>query len=221
MTCGRVGSGLIPDFWGKPLWEEVLWPFLDAWDSVRLRTASSQGGTGRMASSSSSSFLKKERRVLRELVRSWQRFWKNIEILEVGQITPHEHVQNRTMEQTVDFVAPLVPSFPPLSSLSPPMPLGMEQTVDIPVLLVMKDIENIRALGEQVERERDSVVLSHHQHHSSLLLSHMQELEMWRILYNQLNNPNLDPKTQDLLVKNTKQIWSVSSQSVKSGKGRE
>ena len=21
-----------------PLWEEVLWPFLDAWDSVRLRT---------------------------------------------------------------------------------------------------------------------------------------------------------------------------------------
>ena len=24
------------------LWEEVLWPFLDAWDSVRLRTTSSQ-----------------------------------------------------------------------------------------------------------------------------------------------------------------------------------
>ena len=32
MTRGRVGSGL-------PLREEVLWPFLDAWDSVRLRTA--------------------------------------------------------------------------------------------------------------------------------------------------------------------------------------
>ena len=25
-----------------PLWEEVLWPFLDAWDSVRLRTTSTQ-----------------------------------------------------------------------------------------------------------------------------------------------------------------------------------
>ena len=42
MTCDRVGSGLIPDLWGKPLWEEVLRPFLDARDSVRLRTASTQ-----------------------------------------------------------------------------------------------------------------------------------------------------------------------------------
>ena len=25
-----------------PLWEEVLWPFLDAWDGVRLRTTSKQ-----------------------------------------------------------------------------------------------------------------------------------------------------------------------------------
>ena len=36
MTCGREGSGLVR---GKPLWRKV-WPFLDAWDSVRLRTAS-------------------------------------------------------------------------------------------------------------------------------------------------------------------------------------
>ena len=41
MTCGRVGSGLVPELWGNPLWEKV-WPFLDAWDSVRLRTASTQ-----------------------------------------------------------------------------------------------------------------------------------------------------------------------------------
>ena len=41
MTCGRVGSGLVPELWGKPLWEKV-WPFLDGWDSVRVRTASTQ-----------------------------------------------------------------------------------------------------------------------------------------------------------------------------------
>ena len=48
-----------------PLWEEVLWPFLDAWDSVRqpLRNGMSQGGTGRMVSFSSS-FLKKEPMVI-------------------------------------------------------------------------------------------------------------------------------------------------------------
>ena len=41
MTCGRVGSSGVPELWGKPLWEKV-WPFLDTWDSVRLRTASTQ-----------------------------------------------------------------------------------------------------------------------------------------------------------------------------------
>ena len=30
MTGDRVVSGLV-----LPLWEEVLWPFLDAWESVR------------------------------------------------------------------------------------------------------------------------------------------------------------------------------------------
>ena len=37
MACHRVVSGLT-----LPLWEEVFWPFLDAWDSVRLRTTSTQ-----------------------------------------------------------------------------------------------------------------------------------------------------------------------------------
>ena len=37
MTSDRVVSDLM-----LPLWEEVLWPFLDAWDSVRLRTSSTQ-----------------------------------------------------------------------------------------------------------------------------------------------------------------------------------
>ena len=37
MTSVRVVSDLM-----LPLWEEVLWPFLDAWDSVRLRTTSAQ-----------------------------------------------------------------------------------------------------------------------------------------------------------------------------------
>ena len=37
MTCGSVGSVLI-----LPLREKVFWLFLDAWDSVRLRTASTQ-----------------------------------------------------------------------------------------------------------------------------------------------------------------------------------
>ena len=43
MTSDRVVSDLF-----LPLWEEVLWSFLDAWDSVRLRTTfrdgMSQGG---------------------------------------------------------------------------------------------------------------------------------------------------------------------------------
>ena len=42
MTCGRVGPDLIPDLWGKALWEEVLCHVLETWDSVRLRTASTQ-----------------------------------------------------------------------------------------------------------------------------------------------------------------------------------
>ena len=36
MTCGREGSGMVPELWGKPLCEKV-WPCLDPWDSVCLR----------------------------------------------------------------------------------------------------------------------------------------------------------------------------------------
>ena len=39
MACFRVGSGVVPELWKKPLCERV-WPYLDPWDSVRLRTAS-------------------------------------------------------------------------------------------------------------------------------------------------------------------------------------
>ena len=38
----QVGLDLIPHLWDKPLCEEVPLPFLDAWDSVRPRTASTQ-----------------------------------------------------------------------------------------------------------------------------------------------------------------------------------
>ena len=37
MTSDRVASDLM-----LLLWEEVLWTFLDAWDSVRLRTTATQ-----------------------------------------------------------------------------------------------------------------------------------------------------------------------------------
>ena len=30
---------MVPEVWDKPLWESV-WPHLDPWDSVRLRTGS-------------------------------------------------------------------------------------------------------------------------------------------------------------------------------------
>ena len=61
MTSDVVVSDLM-----LPLWEEVLWLFLDAWDGVRLPTTASQwnvpGRYGRTATSSSSLLL-------RELVR--------------------------------------------------------------------------------------------------------------------------------------------------------
>ena len=67
MTGDRVVSGLV-----LPLWEEILWPFLDAWDSVRLRTASTQWNvSGRYGPCGELFFflLKKEPLVLSELVR--------------------------------------------------------------------------------------------------------------------------------------------------------
>ena len=55
-----------------PLWEEVLWPFLDAWDSVRLRTASTHWNVpGRYGPCGELFFflLKTEPMVIRELLR--------------------------------------------------------------------------------------------------------------------------------------------------------
>ena len=67
MTSDRVVSDLM-----LSLWEEVLWPFLDAWDSVRLRTTSKQWNVpGRYGPYGEIFFflLKREPMVLRELVR--------------------------------------------------------------------------------------------------------------------------------------------------------
>ena len=67
MACDRVVSDLM-----LLLWKEVLWPFLDVWDSVRLRTTTTQwnvpvryGPYGELFFF----FLEKEPMVLRELVR--------------------------------------------------------------------------------------------------------------------------------------------------------
>ena len=66
MTSDRVSDLMLP------LWEEVLWPFLAAWDSVRLRTTSSQWNVpGRYGPYGELFFflLKEQPMVLRELVR--------------------------------------------------------------------------------------------------------------------------------------------------------
>ena len=66
MACDRVVSDLM-----LPLWEWVLWPFLDAWDSVRLRTVSMHWNVqGRYGPYGELFFLlEKEPMVLRELSR--------------------------------------------------------------------------------------------------------------------------------------------------------
>ena len=67
MTGDRVVSDLM-----LPLWEKVLWPFLDAWDSLRLRTTSSQWNFPRRYGPYGELFfllLKKEPMVVSELVR--------------------------------------------------------------------------------------------------------------------------------------------------------
>ena len=66
MTSDRVVSDLMP-----PLWEEVLLPFLDARDSVRPRTTSTQWNVrGRYGPYGELFFfLLKKATVLRELVR--------------------------------------------------------------------------------------------------------------------------------------------------------
>ena len=64
-----TSDGVVSDL---PLWVEVLWPSLDAWDSVRLRTTATQWNVpGRHGPYGELFFflLKKEPMVLRELVR--------------------------------------------------------------------------------------------------------------------------------------------------------
>ena len=39
MACSCVGTRILQKMWERPFWEGV-WPCLDLWDSVRLRTAS-------------------------------------------------------------------------------------------------------------------------------------------------------------------------------------
>ena len=82
MTSDRVVSDLM-----LPLWEEVFWPFLDAWDSVRIRTTSAQWNVpGRCEQYGELFFflLTKEPMVLRELVR-------------FGPSTPVEAVKARAL----------------------------------------------------------------------------------------------------------------------------
>ena len=67
MAIERVVSDMM-----LPLWEEVLWPFLDAWDSVRLRTTGAEWNVPRRHRPCGELFffvLKQEPIVLRELVR--------------------------------------------------------------------------------------------------------------------------------------------------------
>ena len=39
MASGQKGPGIVPKMWESQFWEGV-WPYLDPWDSVRLRAAS-------------------------------------------------------------------------------------------------------------------------------------------------------------------------------------
>ena len=79
MISDGVVSGVM-----LPLWEEVLWPFLDAWDSVRLCTTSSQWNVpGRYGPYGELFFFlsKKEPMVIRELARFWPSIWPHGELL--------------------------------------------------------------------------------------------------------------------------------------------
>ena len=61
---------MVPKVWGKPFWERV-WPYLDPWDSVRSRTASTHWVSKEGCGPHGEHFfflLKKEPMVLSELV---------------------------------------------------------------------------------------------------------------------------------------------------------
>ena len=79
MACDRVVSDLM-----HPLWEEVLWPFLDASDSVRLHTTSTQwnvpGGDGPYGELFFF-LLEKEPMVLRERSRLGPSIWPHGELV--------------------------------------------------------------------------------------------------------------------------------------------
>ena len=68
MACDRVVSDLM-----LLLWEDAFWPFLDAWDSVRLRTNSAQWNVPERYGPYGELFFfflpEKEPMVLRELSR--------------------------------------------------------------------------------------------------------------------------------------------------------
>ena len=58
---------MVPKTWDTPMWEGV-WPYLDPWDSVRLRTASTQWNVPRKYGPHGELFfflLKKEPMVLK------------------------------------------------------------------------------------------------------------------------------------------------------------
>ena len=61
---------MVPEMWNNPMWEKV-WPHLDSWDSVRLRTASTHWNAPAKYGPHGELFfflLKKEPMVLSELV---------------------------------------------------------------------------------------------------------------------------------------------------------
>ena len=90
---------MVPKMWDKLLWESV-WPYLDPWDSVRLRTASTHWNVPKKYGPHGELFLfllKKEPMVLSELVefgpcvsaervKAWLRDW------EVGRVALSCHL---------------------------------------------------------------------------------------------------------------------------------
>ena len=88
MACGREGSGIVPKTRDKPLWERV-WLYLDPWDSVRLRTASTHWNVPKKYGPHGELFfflLKKEPVVLSELVEFWPSISsETVKYPEVGQ----------------------------------------------------------------------------------------------------------------------------------------
>ena len=79
-----TSDGMVSDLM-LPLWEEFLWPFLDAWDWVHLRTTSTQwnvpGRYGPYGELFCFFLLKKEPMVLRELIRFGPSTWTHGELL--------------------------------------------------------------------------------------------------------------------------------------------